>query len=543
MYVQNVTIMVSRREFLKTCCATGIGATFAGRAAGTDVPVGRASIRATGDVFLSGTHMYQFDSANSGHAPNLRHARRDVDVQWQLSPEGTVESPPVGVGKTAYVCCSDSGPNVYAIDTTTGETVWKRAADGSRITGAPAVAGGNLIMGTASGNVFAFDLSSGEQRWQQNASGSIYRSLVVDGSTVYAGGGGTIDAFSATDGSKVTTYRATTPPAIADGSLFAGNGRSVVAYDLESGEQEWSVEIGAEIIQTPTATADQVFVGGDDVNVYALDASSGDVNWTHDADFHAGVHSLNHSFALAFDQLHVSTGRDTLGLDPETGEVVSSRSGRRSDVAGAPIATATTLIWAYESGEVSLSGIFEVDGTIPASPGVTNGQVIVPTRGTVYGLGNGNEPPSAAFKYAPSPAEANATLTFNGEPSTDGDGEIAEYRWRFGPDGTTVTRSTVEYAFEEPGEYPVTLEVIDDEGATDTRTERVEITEATPQTNATETTNTTEGSGSEGPGSEQSVGDGSSSSDQFSALPFAGILAVVSGFGYAAYRRSRDDEE
>ncbi len=209
-------------------------------------------------------------------------------------------------------------------------------------------------MGTADRNVFAFDLASGERKWQQTASDAVYRSLVADGATVYVGGGGTIDVLSATDGSKVAAYRATTPPATADGTLFAGDGRSVVAYDLKNGKRAWSADVGTEIVQTPTATADQVFVGGDDTMVYAVDASSREVNWTHDTDFHSGVHSLYHSFALAFDRLYVSTRRDTLGLDPESGDVVVSRSGRRSDIAGVSIATERTLIWAYEAGELSL---------------------------------------------------------------------------------------------------------------------------------------------------------------------------------------------
>jgi PKD repeat protein len=81
---------------------------------------------------------------------------------------------------------------------------------------------------------------------------------------------------------------------------------------------------------------------------------------------------------------------------------------------------------------------------------------------------------------------AGTAITFDGEPSTDSDGEVVEYRWQFGPDESTTTGMTVEYTFEEPGTYPVTLEVIDDEGAIDTRTRRIEVTAPTTPT-STET--------------------------------------------------------
>jgi PKD repeat protein len=117
--------------------------------------------------------------------------------------------------------------------------------------------------------------------------------------------------------------------------------------------------------------------------------------------------------------------------------------------------------------------------------------VIVPTRETVYSLGNGNEPLTAAFEYTPSPPVTSTAITFDGEPSTDSDGEVVEYRWQFGSDESTTTGVTVEYTFEEPGTYPVTLEVIDDEGAIDTRTRRIEVTAPTTPTSTETATPTT----------------------------------------------------
>ena len=58
-------------------------------------------------------------------------------------------------------------------------------------------------------------------------------------------------------------------------------------------------------------------------------------------------------------------------------------------------------------------------------------------------------------------------ITFNGSRSYDSDGTIVTYHWTFG-DGTAVNGSIVNHNYTNPGKYPVTLTVTDNDGATDT---------------------------------------------------------------------------
>ena len=55
-------------------------------------------------------------------------------------------------------------------------------------------------------------------------------------------------------------------------------------------------------------------------------------------------------------------------------------------------------------------------------------------------------------------------VTFEASPSYDPDGTIVEYLWDFG-DGSTATGVTVNHVYLEDGNYTVTLNVTDDDGA------------------------------------------------------------------------------
>jgi PKD repeat protein len=57
------------------------------------------------------------------------------------------------------------------------------------------------------------------------------------------------------------------------------------------------------------------------------------------------------------------------------------------------------------------------------------------------------------------------TCSFDGTASSDSDGTIASYAWKFG-DGTTATTATASHAYTTAGTWPVTLTVTDNVGGT-----------------------------------------------------------------------------
>ena len=97
---------------------------------------------------------------------------------------------------------------------------------------------------------------------------------------------------------------------------------------------------------------------------------------------------------------------------------------------------------------------------------------------TAVGAEEENHPPVAYFGYAPEQPSPGDEVVFGARESGDEDGEVVRYAWDLDGDGTVdATGVEVGFVYEEPGTYEVTLTVTDDDGATATKTRRVEVAE------------------------------------------------------------------
>ncbi|HEX6246478.1 MAG TPA: PKD domain-containing protein [Nocardioidaceae bacterium] len=82
-----------------------------------------------------------------------------------------------------------------------------------------------------------------------------------------------------------------------------------------------------------------------------------------------------------------------------------------------------------------------------------------------------NTPPDAAFSWTTDGLTVSATST-----STDPDGQLTGHAWTFG-DGGTGSGTTPSHTYATAGTYDVTLTVTDDDGATDSVTHPVTVTD------------------------------------------------------------------
>ena len=87
-----------------------------------------------------------------------------------------------------------------------------------------------------------------------------------------------------------------------------------------------------------------------------------------------------------------------------------------------------------------------------------------------------NNKPTADFSYETVPGiYINTELHFS-DLSTDEDGTLVSWSWDFG-DGTTSTEQNPTHAYDMLGTYSVRVTVTDNEGAEDTATMTIEVTE------------------------------------------------------------------
>lgn len=130
---------------------------------------------------------------------------------------------------------------------------------------------------------------------------------------------------------------------------------------------------------------------------------------------------------------------------------------------GTPAGTGATASHTYAA-----AGDYTVTLTVTDNEGLTGTKTAVVTATTAA-----NQAPIASFTATPS----NLTVALNASASSDPDGSIATYAWKYG-DNTTGTGVTSSHTYAAAGTYPVELTVTDNQGAATSITQSVTVTAA-----------------------------------------------------------------
>jgi PKD repeat protein len=99
------------------------------------------------------------------------------------------------------------------------------------------------------------------------------------------------------------------------------------------------------------------------------------------------------------------------------------------------------------------------------------------------GSGGKNKPPVASLTVSPASGAAPLSIVASGEASTDPDGTIATYAWKFG-DGSQASGARTQHTYATVGEFQVELTVTDNQGASSSATANVVATGASAVFNA-----------------------------------------------------------
>lgn len=191
---------------------------------------------------------------------------------------------PIVVDGLVYVGTSRN--NMYALDSDTGETVWRYRAGGGRgeIMHSPAVSDGALYFGSTDGHLYALDAQTGGLIWRFGIDyGGFRSSPAASQDTVYIGG--------------------------TDGFFYALN--------ATDGRLRWRHETDGPILNSPAIDLQRrmVYFGGEDMHAYALDLYDGSLVWRSEKLYGASMRHYHPVVAADMVIFRTNPGNASRALD------------------------------------------------------------------------------------------------------------------------------------------------------------------------------------------------------------------------------------
>ena len=242
-------------------------------------PVVSSPVLADGILFYGTLY-----SPSAGRAEFLAVNPQDGTVLWRKNVDDYIQgSASVANGRVFFGKGAITSPVIMARNETTGISIWNYSTAPlmTTITGAPALAYGNVYVGLDSTRFLALSQATGGLVWSFNTpNGSNATTPAIYNGVVYFGTGrGIVYARNATTGVQIWSY--TTPtggavassPAIALGSktlFFGSNDRYMYALNMMTGAFLWRYLTGGQVSSSPAVADSRVFFGAKDAKVYAL---------------------------------------------------------------------------------------------------------------------------------------------------------------------------------------------------------------------------------------------------------------------------------
>lgn len=223
------------------------------------------------------------ESAGEAYGPGWLHEldAEDGSLRTAVQREEAIASSPMVVDGTVYFGCYDG--SYYAVDPSTGETVWEHRTGDMicEMTAAVDPDAGRLYYGSEDHNLYGVDADDGTELWRFETDGMIISTPVLADGTLYFGSfDGNLYAVDAETGDErwrfATEKGVFSSPALDDGVLYVGShDNNVYAVDAATGDEIWRVETEGVIKSSPVVADDMVYIGARET-VYAIESESVD---------------------------------------------------------------------------------------------------------------------------------------------------------------------------------------------------------------------------------------------------------------------------
>ena len=288
---------------------------------------------------------YQIDAAHTG--AQIDTVNPPLKQRWSRDLGSSVSYPLIAGGKIFVV----AGTNLYALNGTTGATVWGPIDLGSY----PSLAynSGRVYAVNISGLLRAYDATNGTQLWSRQLGGQAF----------------------------------TSPPTAIGGSVYISGVQTLYSVSEQDGTVKWSAPFKGGDHSSPAVTANAVYVSYACNQAFALSPATGAQIWHHDSSCAGGGGKTS---VFYNGRLYVrDNSQGNLALDQGTGIAVAEYQ-----MTQAPAFHGNTgfflngsTLEARDIGSGALKWSFTGDGNLSSAPIVVNGTVYIgSTSGNLFAL-------------------------------------------------------------------------------------------------------------------------------------------------------------
>ena len=286
------------------------------------MPIGRLKWRRktwiSTDPIVAGGNVYH---GNSNGALVALDAASGKTV-WKIDRCGGFGSTPAW--RDGVIYHGHCNRTFYAIDASSNER-WHFDAS-EQIHSSPAIADGSAYFGNIAGQFYAVDLVTGKARWEIRVGRRVCGSPAVgDGKVFVAGdtrGMYVLHALEAKTGGVLWTFSREYAPmgtsVLADGVVYTGAGRELIALDAQTGEVSWRHRFQIEMdrcVGTPAVVKGVAYLGTSDGKLFAVDVRTREELWVFETGGYIGAYP-----AVANGVVYFGSADERLyAVDAETG--------------------------------------------------------------------------------------------------------------------------------------------------------------------------------------------------------------------------------